>query len=109
MARAREDHSTGAAFDGGLPRYLRGVLAVIELLRHWSLIPVRIDVDDVVHAHLSVFGSPDGFCLVRSPYLLQPATFDVADRTTAGASCLRGKSGHHRARWSVTPTRGNPR
>jgi hypothetical protein len=26
---------------------------------------VRIDVDDVVHAHLSVFGSPDGFCLVQ--------------------------------------------
>src|SRR3954465_618505 len=22
---------------------------------------------------------------------------------------LRGKSGHHRAGWSVTPTRGNPR
>ena len=26
-----------------------------------------------------------------------------------GGTSLRGKSGHHRARWSVTPTRGNPR
>ena len=69
VARARKDHAAGAALNGGLPRDLGGVLAVIELLRHWSLIPVRIDVDDVVHAHLSVFGSPDGFCLVQSPYL----------------------------------------
>ena len=29
--------------------------------------------------------------------------------SSRGGTCLRGKSGHHRARWSVTPTRGNPR
>src|SRR3954463_5715458 len=69
MARAREDHATGAAFDGDLPCYLGSIPAVIELLRHRRLIPVRIDVDDVVHAHLSVFGTPDGSCMVCSPYL----------------------------------------
>ena len=32
-----------------------------------------------------------------------------AGRVVAEVNRLRGKSGHHRARWSVTPTRGNPR
>src|SRR3954454_181339 len=34
---------------------------------------------------------------------------DPADQATAEVRLLRGKSGHHRAGWSVTPTRGNPR
>src|ERR1700709_1112489 len=39
---------------------------------------------------------------------LEPATVTWADWTAAGVR-PRGKSGHHRAGWSVTPTRGNPR
>jgi hypothetical protein len=69
VARSREDHPPGTALGSGLPGYVRGVLAVIELLRDWSLFSLRVYVDDVVHAHVSLFGSPDGFMLVQSPYL----------------------------------------
>src|SRR3954452_4279725 len=52
MARSRQDHPPGAAFGGRLSCNLCGVLAVVELSRHRSLLPVRVDVDDVVHAHV---------------------------------------------------------
>ena len=34
---------------------------------------------------------------------------DACRLSSRGGARLRGKSGHRRARWSVTPTRGNPR
>ena len=45
LARAREDHPAGAALGGRLPRDLRGVLAVVELLRDGRLVALRVDVD----------------------------------------------------------------
>ena len=54
---------------------------------------LRVDVDDVVHVSVSSY------------LLSHPCTANEQPRRYR----LRGKSGHHRAGWSVTPTRGNPR
>ena len=43
------------------------------------------------------------------PEPLAPRLCSQRRPSSRGGQTLRGKSGHHRARWSVTPTRGNPR
>ena len=48
--------------------------------------------------------------LARAAFARPPrATVPWRRPSSRGGFGLRGKSGHHRARWSVTPTRGNPR
>ena len=66
---------------------VHGLAAVVDILREGRLRALRVDVDDVVHVELP-----------SSLQAEQPRRYR-----------LRGKSGHHRAGWSVTPTRGNPR
>ena len=53
--------------------------------------------------------APDAVRPRRSVAGARGAMLDGGGRAVAEVMSLRGKSGHHRARWSVTPTRGNPR
>ena len=87
VRRAGEHRAPGAALGGRLAGERTRVAAVVEMLREGRLRALRVDVDDVVHGELP-----------SSLQAKQPRR-----------EHLRGKSGHQRAGWSVTPTRGNPR
>ena len=62
--------------------------------------------DDEMEMGVGIHGEPG---VRRGPLESADPGYPLMRRLSSRGGELRGKSGHHRARWSVTPTRGNPR